>query len=69
MNFYECSICGQLNGAFRLHCQCCGVVPAQYSMTGKPQPIVAAHGCERQQQHHAQRIILKTQELDYYAGA
>ena len=70
MNFYTCVTCHNLNGAWRLHCQTCGTIPAQYSITGKAESvIVAAIGCDRQENHYSQRVNLKTVELDYYAGA
>jgi len=84
MNFYTCVTCHNLNGAFRLHCQICGTIPDQYSITGKAEmiernadaslahefiSIVPAIGCDRQENHYSQRAYLRTVELDYYAGA
>lgn len=77
---YECPICYSLNHSSRLHCSHCGAVPAMYSLSGKAvttrvtlsgnyqHEIVAAKGCERAIQHHAQRVYLRTMPLDYYAN-
>ena len=75
---YECTICHNHNHSRRLHCSTCGTVPAMYSFNGKEyvpgdesvncgRSIVVAHGCDRQEQHRAQRVNLKTVEGDYYA--
>jgi len=69
---YECVICLSINHNSRLHCQHCGTIPAMYSATGKAsndsnRNVTAAIGCYRTGQHKAQRIILKTVGLDYYA--
>lgn len=74
---YECSICLALNHASRLHCQCCGAVPAVYSLTGKvvqssvdayPTAIemLVAHGCVRSERRMS-KVGLKTVPLTYYA--
>lgn len=74
---YECSICLALNHASRLHCQCCGTIPAMYSLIGETVQAVdsyptavrvfAAHGCMRTEKHLSARIGLKTVSLTYYA--
>lgn len=70
MTFYTCPTCKHVNGVWRIHCQCCGTIPAQYSMTGKPQPsIVALQGCERAESIHQSKAKLVTVELDYYADS
>lgn len=71
MKFYECAVCKNLNGVWRIHCQVCGAIPSQYSMTGKTQlgKIVAARGCLRAEEMHVTRVNLRTVTLDYYAGA
>ena len=70
MNFYICPTCHALNGSWRLHCQCCGTTPKQYSITGKPElNIMPAIGCERAKSIRHTKGILRTVELDYYAGA
>jgi len=70
MTFYTCSVCHNLNGVWRLHCQTCGSVPAMYSVKDKTgRELLAANGCDRQESHHASRLNLRTVELDYYAGA
>jgi hypothetical protein len=69
MNFYTCSVCHNLNGSFRLHCQVCGAVPEMYSIWVDGKNIMAARGVDRQESHHATRLNLRTVEYDYYAGA
>lgn len=77
---YECSICLSLNHASHFTCQNCGTIPAKYSpLKGRPSrmiehngryqfiEVVAAYGVSRAAQHHAQRVYLRTVELDYYA--
>jgi hypothetical protein len=77
---YECVICLGLNHASHLHCQYCGTIPAQYSITGKPIksyttalgcfPIIhtiAAFGCSRASQRRAHRIHFRTVPANYYA--
>lgn len=69
---YECAICLTLNHNARLHCQCCGTVPAKYSVlrmltNTSLTPIVAAKGCDRVERHHTTRAKLQTVALDYYA--
>lgn len=68
MTFYDCQVCNAVNHVGRLHCQVCGAVPAQYSMTGSVQ-LVSANGCERQGEKPIQRLHLQTVAIDYYAGA
>lgn len=74
---YECTICLTLNHSSRLHCQCCGAVPAMYSLTGKvvqsldsyptSVQVTAAKGCQRVERIPAARSTFKTVSLDYYA--
>jgi len=72
MNVYECVICKSLNHASRIHCKCCGVIPARYSILAKPESaerhceVVVAFGAVRAAQHH-QRLFMRTVQLDYYA--
>ena len=81
MKTYECTICLHHNLVNRLHCSTCGTIPARYSITGTPSiqvgtvidwnfylPIVAAHGCDRIEQHHTSRMNLRTMPLDYYSS-
>lgn len=68
-DFYTCVVCHHLNGVWRLHCQCCGAVPAMYSIISNGRELMAARGADRAEDHYTQRINLKTVELDYYAGA
>jgi hypothetical protein len=77
---YECVICLTINHARRLQCQCCGTIPAEYSIIKIPArlrfpeygewstmlPVIAAYGCDRIERHHAQRVNLRTVPLDYY---
>jgi hypothetical protein len=76
---YECTICLTLNSASRQHCQYCGTIPAQYSVTGATSKlvnhdvpahfisVVAAHGVERVGQWRQTRSNMKTVSADYYA--
>lgn len=80
---YECAICLTLNHNARLHCQCCGTIPARYSITGYDMrsnhtssdtgislvQTIVARGADRVEQHHATRAKLQTMPLDYYAEA
>ena len=70
MKFYDCPTCHAMNHVGRLHCQVCGAVPAQYSMTGKTELSIApANGCERQGSRPVQHLRFATVAIDYYAGA
>lgn len=70
--YYECSICQSLNHASRLHCRCCGTIPARYSVLRVPvndslTPVVVAYGCRRASQHIPSRVFFRTVPTDYYA--
>jgi len=79
MNTYECSICWAVNHASKLHCSCCGTIPAQYSVTAKPAVfrlddylggyinVLVAFGAERQVSRRTIKRTARTVPLDYYA--
>jgi hypothetical protein len=69
MKFYECLTCKHINGVWRLHCQVCGTIPAQYHIPGVNYNIIPAIGCSRVDEQIIIKIRLQTVELDYYAGA
>jgi hypothetical protein len=77
---YVCVICNTLNHSSRLHCQCCGTIPARYSwhclLSGSTQAfpsnangiqVVKANGADTTEMHHARRLRLQTVAADYYA--
>jgi len=76
---YECPICLSLNHNERHHCQNCGTIPAMYSILNAPArliehesryqfiPVVVANGAVQSCKHHAAKLYLRTQPLDYYA--
>lgn len=79
---YECRICWTVNHSSRLHCQCCGTIPAQYSPiagvllnehkdleTDYYVQILVAFGCERQTSRRTIKRTLRTVPLDYYASS
>jgi len=80
MKTYECSICYSVNHSSRIHCSCCGTIPAQYSIIRRPMryidgdnlslaiPVVAAIGVDRTERHRTITRQLRTVAADYYAG-
>jgi hypothetical protein len=80
---YECKICLSINSAARFHCQHCGTIPAEYSITREPisgsrfetardefsiVSVVVAFGADRAEHHRTVRTYLRTVKADYYAS-
>ncbi len=78
--YYECVICLSLNSVRRHSCQCCGTIPARYSILKAPCRLinhdgvytfietVTAFGCVHAQKHHAAKVFLQTVELTHFAS-